>query len=60
MDNNNLPLAITVGDLAKILRIGRSSAYALVKSGQIRCIRVGKAIRIPRAALYEYLDKQAS
>jgi len=51
-----LPLVLSVPDLAKILHIGRNSAYQLVNSGRIRAIRIGKNIRIPQSALLEYLN----
>ena len=53
---DNLPLVLSVPDLAAVLRIGRNSAYQLVSSGQIRSLRIGKNIRIPQAALLEYLS----
>lgn len=46
----------TVPELAAILKIGRNAAYDLVKSGKIHSIRIGKSIRIPRAALEEFLN----
>ena len=60
MENNyrsfdELPLALRVEDLMPVLGIGRNTAYELVRSGQIRSVRVGKQIRIPKEALREYL-----
>lgn len=55
--SENLPVVLSVQQLAEVLQIGRNSAYDLVKSGQIRSIRIGKTIRIPQAALLEYLGK---
>ena len=52
----NLPVALCVDDLASVLGIGRNSVYALVRSGQIRSIRIGKQIRIPRDALRDFLQ----
>lgn len=46
----------TVEDLTRILGIGKSSAYELVRSGTIRNLRVGKKYLIPKAAVEEYLD----
>ena len=40
-----------------ILGIGRNTAYELVRSGQIRSIRIGKQLRIPKQTLIEYLTK---
>lgn len=61
MENNyrsfdELPLALRVEDLMPVLGIGRNTAYELVRSGQIRSVRVGKQIRIPKEALREYLS----
>ena len=55
--SENLPVVLSVQQLAEVLQIGRNSAYDLVKSGQIRSIRIGKTIRIPQATLLEYLGK---
>lgn len=54
--NESLPLVLSVMELAEVLQIGRNSAYQLVNSGRIRVIRIGKCIRIPQAALLEYLN----
>ena len=54
-----LPLVLMVEDLIPILGVGRNTAYALVRSGQIKSIRVGKAYRIPRHALYQFLGETA-
>lgn len=52
----NLPLVLSVPELAKVLGIGRNAAYALVNSGEIRSIRIGKNIRIPQSALMDFLN----
>lgn len=52
---NDLPLALRVEDLMSILDIGRNTAYELVRSGQIRSIKVGRQIRIPKSDLLDYL-----
>ena len=56
MKYNEIPAVITVEELAEILRIGRNSAYKLVKSGDIDIIRIGRTIRIPKNALLDYLS----
>ena len=50
-------LLLSVEDLMPLLAIGKSSAYALVRSGQIRSIRIGKKYRIPREAVPEFISK---
>lgn len=59
MDNDfeDFPQVMTVEELAAALRIGRNAAYQLVRDKAIRAIKVGRNIRIPRAALVEFLDR---
>ena len=54
---DDLPLTLRVEDLMPILSVGRNTAYELVRSGQIRSIRIGKQLRIPKQTLIEYLTK---
>ena len=50
-----LPLVLHVKDLSTLLSVSHNTAYELVRSGQIRSIRVGRNYRIPRDAVEEYL-----
>lgn len=50
-----LPLVLNVDDAARILRVGKAATYSLVRSGQLKSLRIGRTIRIPRNALDEYL-----
>ena len=52
----DLPLTLTVVEAASVLRIRRTSAYKLIRCGRLRCIRCGKVIRIPREAIFEFLN----
>jgi excisionase family DNA binding protein len=45
-----------VKDTAAELGISLSSAYELVKSGEIRSVRIGGALRVPAAAIDEFAD----
>lgn len=47
-----------VEDIEKILGIGRSSAYELVKQGHFKIVRIGTAIRISKKSFDEWLDSQ--
>ena len=53
---DELPLVLRVEDLMPILDIGRNTAYELVHSGQIRSIKVGRQIRVPRDAVVDFLQ----
>lgn len=48
---------LTVPELAQTLRIGRNGAYAMVRTGQVRVLRVGRRIVIPTAAVRELLGE---
>lgn len=52
---DDIPLVLTVEELMPILSIGRNTAFALVRSGQIKSIRAGKQIRILKHELLEFL-----
>ena len=54
---HDLPMTLRVEELMPILGIGRNTAYEMIRSGQIRSIRIGRQIRIPRDALLEFLRK---
>ncbi|GAB2571992.1 hypothetical protein GCM10027168_00890 [Streptomyces capparidis] len=49
------PLALTVEQAAKRLGIGRTRMYALVRTGAVRSITIGRLRRIPEEALNEYI-----
>mgnify|MGYP002727107384 CR=1 FL=1 len=55
-DLHELPVTLRVEDLMPLLGIGRNTAYELIRSRQIRSVRIGRQIRIPRDALLEFLD----
>jgi len=55
---DDLPLTLRVEDLMPILGIGRNTAYELVRSGQIKSIRVGRNIRIPKGEVIAFLNKR--
>lgn len=48
---------------AQHIRVSRSKMFELLKSGEIRSVKIGRSRRIPAAALDEYvarlLDEQA-
>ena len=53
---DDLPLSLTVLEADAALRIGRSTAYNLVRCGKIRSVKVGKQLRVPKSALMEFLE----
>ncbi len=49
---------LTVPEAAQILRISRNLAYELVARNELPSIRLGRVIRIPRAALDAWMEQQ--
>ena len=52
------PDMLTVEQLAQALNIGKSMAYRLVRTGQVRSLRFGTAIRVPKTALMAAVARQ--
>jgi excisionase family DNA binding protein len=50
---------ISLNDLQEILGSGRTKAYDLVASGELPAIRVGRAIRVRRADLDRWAERQS-
>lgn len=57
---SDLPLLLTVRDLAVLLQIGRNNAYEMCHRPGFPSFRLGKQVRIPRDALMRWLEAQAS
>lgn len=49
------PLLLTPEEAAKVLRIGRTTVYALMKAGALRPVHIGRSCRLPRAELERYV-----
>jgi excisionase family DNA binding protein len=48
---------LVAGEIATILRISRSSAYRLMESGELACLKIGGARRVPPESLMAYIKK---
>ena len=53
---NEDPETLKVREVAAILRCGKNQAYELIRDGQIRSVRIGRAIRVTREALDEFKE----
>ena len=51
---------LTVEEAAKKLNIGRTKTYALVRSGQIASVRIGRLRRVPAEAIEDYATRLTS
>ncbi len=52
------PDFITVEEMQRILRIGRSKAYSLLAEEPIiEAVRIGRCVRVRRDSVYRYLEE---
>ena len=56
--DNHHQLLLTVNEACQQLHLSRPTVYALINSGQLRSITVGRARRIPRQALEEFITSR--
>lgn len=47
---------VDIDDLQKMLKIGRSSAYDIVKTGRIKTVKIGKRYIIPKQSVIDFLN----
>lgn len=55
MSENELPTMLTVPELAAFLRIGKSTAYSLIRKKVIPSVRFGRQIRIYKQDVIDLL-----
>ena len=50
-------LLLDVREAAAVLAIGRSTLYELINAGDLEVVHIGRACRVPAAALVAYVDR---
>lgn len=65
MEPDSEPQTLTVEEAARVLRIGRTTAYALAREWRatggrsgLPVLELGRSLRVPRAALSRLLEGQ--
>src|SRR4051794_28651668 len=51
------PLLLTPEEAATVLRLGRTTVYALMKAGELHAVHIGRSCRISRAELERYVRR---
>lgn len=51
---------MTVEELMELLHIGKSTVYQLLDSGEIKAFRIGRKWKIPKKAVYEYIQRKTN
>lgn len=46
---------LTVDEVTELLYIGKNTAYALLNSGELKGIRIGRSWRIPRESINDFI-----
>lgn len=54
---DELPLMLSVKELATVLGVSRTSAYELTKTKGFPSIKIGSRVVIPKEKLIEWIDK---
>jgi excisionase family DNA binding protein len=49
------PLLLTPEEAATVLRLGRTTVYALMKAGELRAVHIGRSCRLSRSELERYV-----
>jgi excisionase family DNA binding protein len=52
------PLLLRASEVAAILGIGRSTVFELAASGELPVVRIGRSVRVPRHALYRWIEER--
>lgn len=53
------PDVVSIKELTSMLNIGKSTAYELLRSGELKSIKIGKQYRIPKRFCYCILEWMA-
>ena len=51
------PILVSVADAARMLNIGRTAAWELVRKQKIKSVKIGRTRRVPVSAVQEYVQR---
>lgn len=54
------PLLLRVEEAARLLGLGRSKVFEMLGAGELPAVRIGRAVRISRAALERWVRERSS
>jgi excisionase family DNA binding protein len=58
LSEEDLPMVLTIPEVAKFLRIGESTAYELAQNPTFPAVRIGRVVRVSRDHLIEWWERQ--
>ena len=53
-------LLLRASEVAAALGVSRATAYEMMASGTLPTVRIGRAVRVPRIGLEDWVRRQAS
>lgn len=56
----NYPDVLTVKELRQMLKIGKNTAYEIIRAREIESVTIGRQIRIPKENVTAFIRKSAS
>lgn len=51
---------LTIPETCRVLNLGRTTIYALIKSGELPAVHFGRAIRIPCQSCVDLVDRKVA
>jgi len=51
-------ILMRAGEVAAALGVGRATAYQLIANGELPTVRIGRAVRVPRAELERWVRRR--
>lgn len=48
---------VTVTELADMLKVGRNTAYELVRAGTVPSIKIGRQMRVSKQSVIDYISR---
>lgn len=51
---------LTIPQVAEQLKVSEYKAYELARQGTLKCIRLGKSVRVRRSAMSDYIRQHAT
>ena len=48
---------LTVGEVARLMRVSNMTVYRLIRSGALEAVRVGNRYRVRETDVHKYLDE---
>jgi len=53
-------LLITAGEAAELLALSRSKIYAMIATGELQSVRIGRSVRVVRASVWHLVEELAA